>query len=99
MALSGLAGATELGDIALQLAPLHPTHDTLSAEVLLDLAADAIEESGATRHEPIEFAGIRKRYLAEAPADAGLAGRRRRWPQASLARPVGVACSHSRRAD
>jgi len=68
MALSGLAGAAELGDIALQLAPLHPRHDTFPAEVLLDLAADAIEESGATRQGPIEFAGIRKRYLTEGVA-------------------------------
>jgi hypothetical protein len=36
--------------------------------VLLDLAADAIEESGATREEPIEFAGIRKRYLTDGVA-------------------------------
>jgi hypothetical protein len=68
MALSGLAGATELGDVALQLAPLHPRHNTFPAEVLLDLAADAIEESGATRQEPLEFAGIRKRYLPEGVA-------------------------------
>jgi hypothetical protein len=68
MALSGLAGATELGDIALQLAPLHPRHDTFPAEVLLDLAADAVEESGASREEPIEFAGIRKRHLPEGVA-------------------------------
>jgi hypothetical protein len=68
MALSGLAGATALGDIALQLAPLHPRHDTFLAEVLLDLAAEAVEESGATRDEPIESAGTRKRHLTKGVA-------------------------------
>jgi hypothetical protein len=36
--------------------------------VLLDLAADAIGVSGATRQSPIEFEGIRARYLPEAVA-------------------------------
>jgi hypothetical protein len=36
--------------------------------VLLDLAADAIEEAGASRVNPIEFEGIRARYLPECTA-------------------------------
>jgi hypothetical protein len=40
----------------------------LRGEVLLDLAADAIGVSGATRQSPIEFEGIRARYLPEAVA-------------------------------
>jgi hypothetical protein len=47
---------------------LHPRHDTFPGEVLLDLAADAIGVSGATRQSPIEFEGIRDRYLPEALA-------------------------------
>jgi len=33
--------------------------------VLLGLAADAIEISGATRRSPLEFEGIRERFLPE----------------------------------
>jgi hypothetical protein len=36
--------------------------------VLLELAADAIDEAGASRAEPIEFEGIRDRYLPECTA-------------------------------
>jgi hypothetical protein len=32
---------------------------------MLDLAADAIEEAGASRSEPIDYEGIREKYLAE----------------------------------
>ena len=38
---------------------------TFPAEVLLELAADAIEDSGATRARPLEFEAIRKRHLPE----------------------------------
>jgi hypothetical protein len=34
--------------------------------VLLELAADAIEESGASRDDPIDYEDIRARYLPEA---------------------------------
>jgi hypothetical protein len=43
-------------------------HNTFPGEVLLDLAADAIEISGATRRSPLEFEGIRDRYLREGVA-------------------------------
>jgi hypothetical protein len=36
--------------------------------VLLELAADAIEEAGASRERPIEFDNIRTRYLPEGRA-------------------------------
>jgi hypothetical protein len=35
---------------------VHPKNNTFPGEVLLDLAADAIEEAGATRQQPLEFA-------------------------------------------
>ena len=66
--LSGVAEAMELADLAAQLVPFHPKHNTFPAEVLLQLSADAIEESGATREQPIEFADIRKCYLPECVA-------------------------------
>jgi len=65
VALSGIAGGADLGGVALQLEPLHPENDTFPGELLLELAADAIEESGATRARPIEFENIRERYLPE----------------------------------
>jgi hypothetical protein len=48
--------------------PHFPRNNTFPGEVLLDLAADAIEVAGATRQSPIEFEGIRDRYLPEAVA-------------------------------
>ena len=68
IALSGLADGDELSEIAGGLAPLHPRHDTFPGEVLLDLAADAIGVSGASRQSPILFEGIRERYLPDGTA-------------------------------
>ena len=65
VALAGIAAGLELGEIAARLAPLHPKNKTSPREVLLELAADAIEESGASREQPLEFEGIRKRHLPE----------------------------------
>jgi DNA-directed RNA polymerase specialized sigma24 family protein len=44
---------------------VHPKNKTFPGEVLVELAADAIDESGATRERPLEFEGIRKRQLPE----------------------------------
>jgi hypothetical protein len=63
--LTGLATGRELRDIARELEPLHPRNNTFPGEVLLELAADAIEESGATRAAPLDTEGIRKRLLPE----------------------------------
>ena len=54
-ALTGLAGEKAIEDVAVDLAPLHPEHDTFPAEVLLELAADALEISGANRHDPVQY--------------------------------------------
>jgi hypothetical protein len=51
-----------------QLDSLHPKHNTFPGEVLLEVAADAIELAGASRDNPIEFEGIRERYLPECGA-------------------------------
>jgi hypothetical protein len=65
VALTGLADDLELGELAALLAPLHSKNNSFPGEVLLELAADAIEESGANRELPLEFEGIRKRHLPE----------------------------------
>lgn len=65
IALDGLIHSDELGDIAARLAPLQPRHNTFPAEVLVDVAADAIMFSGASRQRPIEFEGIRERHLPD----------------------------------
>ena len=48
---------------------MHPRHNTFPGEVLLDLAAGAIDLAGATRLSPIEFDGLRDRYLPDGTAD------------------------------
>jgi hypothetical protein len=63
IALSGLVRDDDLRDIAARLELLHPANDTFPAEVLLELAADAIEISGASLRSPLEFEAIRGRYL------------------------------------
>jgi hypothetical protein len=68
IALVGVSRGDELGEIARRLEPLHPQNDTFPSEVLLGLAADAIDESGATRHEPLDSEQMRKRYLPESRA-------------------------------
>ena len=67
--LAGIIDGTELGAIAAQLEPLHPPRNTFPAEVLLELAADAIEASGASRTDPIDTERIRQRLLPEDRAD------------------------------
>ena len=65
IALSGIAGDADPDDLASELQPIHPKNDTFPGEVLLELAADAIELSGATRENPIDYEGIREKHLAE----------------------------------
>jgi hypothetical protein len=57
----GYRRRSELGEIGARLAPLHPKNNTFPGEVLLELAADAIAESGASRERPLEFEGIRNK--------------------------------------
>jgi len=60
--LTGIAGSADPLDLTRQLEPLHPKNDTFPGEVLLELAADALDLSGASRDEPVEYEGIRERY-------------------------------------
>jgi hypothetical protein len=63
--LLGLVSGEDLDLIMGRLDQLHLPNNTFPADVLLELAADAIAESGATQAEPVEYEGIRDRYLPE----------------------------------
>ena len=65
LGLSGLKAGQHCDTIMTQLAALHPRNNTFPAEVLLELAAEAIAESGASPAEPIQYEGMRDRYLPE----------------------------------
>lgn len=65
IALAGIASGTDLVEILSKLATLHIRNNTFPAEDLLELAADAIDESGATRSEPIDSEDLRERLLPE----------------------------------
>jgi hypothetical protein len=65
LVLFGLATGEDLDSIQDRLGQAHLRNNTFPAEVLLELAAEAIRESGASQAEPIEYEGIRERYLSE----------------------------------
>jgi hypothetical protein len=64
-ALAGLAFGQDFDLILEKLGALPVRHNTFPAEELLELASDAIDESGATPAEPIDFENIRERFLSE----------------------------------
>ena len=64
VALSGLASGDDPESIVDKLGELY-RDDPFAGEDLLKLAADAIEESSASTSDPIDYAGIRERYLPE----------------------------------
>jgi hypothetical protein len=64
--LGGLARDADVDELAGELAPLHPRNDTFPGEVLLRLAADALDWCGASRAEPLPLEGLRDRFLPEA---------------------------------
>jgi len=53
--LLGLVSGEELDSIMSRLDQLHLPNNTFPADVLLELGADAIAESGVTQAEPIEY--------------------------------------------
>src|ERR1019366_4330823 len=63
--LNGLVTDQDFDSIIEKLGALHIRHDTFPAEELLELASDAIDESGATTADPIDFERIRERFLPE----------------------------------
>ncbi len=65
LVLAGLAFGQDVDPILEKLGASHIRHNTFPAEELLELASDAIDESGATTAEPIDFENIRERFLPE----------------------------------
>ena len=65
LGLIALTAGQDLDSIMERLAALHPRNNTFPAEVLLELAAEAIVESEASPAEPIQYEGMRDRYLPE----------------------------------
>ena len=67
IALAGLASGEQPEEILSKLSALHIRHNTFPAEELLELASNAIEESGAMPADPIDSEGIRERFLPDHP--------------------------------
>ena len=63
--LGGLAQGSEVAELAGELAPLHPRNNSFPGEVLLDVAADALEWCGASRADPLALEEMRERFLPE----------------------------------
>jgi hypothetical protein len=65
LGLLGLTAGQDLDSIMERMAELHPRNNTFPADVLLELAAEAIVESGASSAEPLQYEGMRDRHLPE----------------------------------
>jgi len=63
--LDGLARDVDIFEVLSELAPLHPRDNTFPGEVLLHLAADALDRCGASRVDPLPLEGLRERFLPE----------------------------------
>jgi len=63
--LDGMARDTGVSELAGELAPLHPRGNTFPGEVLLRVAADALEWCGASRADPLALEGMSERFLPE----------------------------------
>ena len=63
--LNGMARDTGVSGLAGELAPLHPRGNTFPGEVLLQVAADALEWCGASRADPLALEGMPERFLPE----------------------------------
>jgi hypothetical protein len=72
--LDGLASDIDLAEILDQLASLHPRDNTFPGEILLRLAADALDWAHVDRAHPVDLDGMRDRFLPE----VDLRGRDRR---------------------
>jgi hypothetical protein len=64
--LDGLARDADIFELAGDLAPLHPRDNTFPGEVLLRVAADALDWCTASRTDPLPLEGLRERFLPEA---------------------------------
>jgi hypothetical protein len=64
--LDGLARGADIDELASELALLHPPNDTFPGEVLLRVAADALQWCESSRADPLPLEGLRERFLPEA---------------------------------
>jgi hypothetical protein len=63
--LGGMARDTGVSELAGELALLHPRDNTFPGEVLLQVAADALEWCGASRADPLALERMPERFLPE----------------------------------
>lgn len=63
--LDGMARGSEVPELADGLAPLHPRDDTFPGEVLLQVAADALDWCEASRADPLALEGMSQRFLPD----------------------------------
>jgi hypothetical protein len=64
--LEGLAHGAQVFELLSELEPLHPRNDTFPGEVLLHLAADALDWCRASRANPLQLEGLQAQFLPEA---------------------------------
>ena len=65
--LAGLGSGEVPEAIIAKLEALHIPRNTFPAQDLLELAADAIDVSGATPEDPVDLERIRERFLSDFP--------------------------------
>ena len=65
LVLSGLTNGLDLDDLAPKAAAYASDRSLFPGDTLIDLAADVIEASGATRERPLDTTQIRRRLLPE----------------------------------
>jgi hypothetical protein len=63
--LSGLERGDDVFGLAAAIEELHPPHNTFPGEVFMRLSADALEVAGVGPDDPIPYAGLREKHLAE----------------------------------
>ena len=61
--LDGLPRDADIFQLLSELAALHPRDNTFPGEVLLHIAADALDWCGASRADPLPLEGLRERSL------------------------------------
>lgn len=89
--LDGLRRGVDLGDLHRSIGDRFLSDRTLSARVLLDLAAEAFVACRVTRDDPLELEGLDRRLYPEWPAKGNTAHQKRRYAlQAAILIAVGV---------
>ena len=63
--LADLSSGRGLDAVIERLVDVHPNNNPFPEEEVLELAADAIEESDANPSHPIDYERIRENYLPE----------------------------------